>query len=620
MFSPVHSVGQPADDVSQPSTPACPLRDITQGENTPSTPATNFASACGKVLGGLLDFTPLNTLTRKVGEKRNDYAGFSAIVCQLFFVAVTGFSKNVIQSALRVGGPEMKKRHKVNASAQIVVAFLVELASRWEMQPDTNQIHMAFPTKVYVYELFLATMACQVLLVGCTYSYFVNTWNKHCPQIRLKKTMRFTKCDICVLSTEALDQARRNGGGNWETEAMTTIMRTLEDHYKDVDRSRGVYMQAKLLAITTPSAILVIAIDGSDQSSYSVPYFKQETKNTCKGWKMRMKLIGALVTGRLCHFFTIGSNWESGSNLTIQVLHSTLVELMKTSEATGTPLPRKLHLQLDNCSRENKNRFFIGYLNLLVSFGVFDVIEMHFGLKGHTHDEIDQVFSRCGVALRQTDAPTRTILGKHIVGGYKKNVASFPVLLTHLYNCGNLRDLLQDFMFTVPCVTKPQAFRLSRDPSDNIVKLQVQARGYENKWSAIDRAGVYVEGYMEIMRPGPLPDLRDMPPCPRKTVDEYTMKQHRNCFAAAEDRIRVVLQHSDEATTCDQAMLELEADAVDLEASSAVPCDWDFSMYNLPPRDLTLNLEGGEGGGFEPPAGGGGEPPAGGGGEQPAGL
>lgn len=38
----------------------------------------------------------------------------------------------------------------------------------------------------------------------------------------------------------------------------------------------------------------------------------QETKDTAKGWKMRLKLIGALVNGRLCHFFTIGSNWESG--------------------------------------------------------------------------------------------------------------------------------------------------------------------------------------------------------------------------------------------------------------------------------------------------------------------
>lgn len=91
------------------------------------------------------------------------------------------------------------------------------------------------------------------------------------------------------------------------------------------------------------------------------------------------------------------------------------------------------------------------------------------------------------MALRQTDAPTCAILGKQIVGSYKKNVSSFPVRITHLYNCGNLRDLLVNSMYTIPSVTTPQAFRLSRDPSDNIVKLQVQARGYEDKWSAIDR-------------------------------------------------------------------------------------------------------------------------------------
>ena len=48
---------------------------------------------------------------------------------------------------------------------------------------------------------------------------------------------------------------------------------------------------------------------------------------------------------------------------------------------------------------------------------------------------------------------------------------------------------------------------------------------------------------MEVMKPGPLPDLRDMPDCPRKAVDDNTMKQHRNCFAASEDRIRVALRH-----------------------------------------------------------------------------
>lgn len=58
-----------------------------------------------------------------------------------------------------------------------------------------------------------------------------------------------------------------------------------------------------------------------------------------------------------------------------------------------------------------------------------------------------------------------------------------------------------------------------------------------------NRSGDYREGYMEVMRPGPVPDLRDMPDCPRKAVDENTMQQHRNCFKASEDRIRIALRH-----------------------------------------------------------------------------
>lgn len=161
---------------------------------------TQFATACGRVLGGALSFTPHNTLTRGVGEKRkynttritkerepkrapvvkgiadivggtcfpqkkrrgetntccsrgcnitfgkvdgsierirstvpgwgkgqqrvrnifarscvqddkslslSDGAGFSAVVCNAFFVAVTGLSKNTIQSAKAPGGPGM---------------------------------------------------------------------------------------------------------------------------------------------------------------------------------------------------------------------------------------------------------------------------------------------------------------------------------------------------------------------------------------------------------------------------------------------------------------------------------------------------------------------------------
>ena len=56
---------------------------------------------------------------------------------------------------------------------------------------------------------------------------------------------------------------------------------------QDVQKSRQIDMQAKAFALENPDKLLVIAIDGSDQSSYATPYFSQATKDSCKGWKKR---------------------------------------------------------------------------------------------------------------------------------------------------------------------------------------------------------------------------------------------------------------------------------------------------------------------------------------------
>lgn len=74
-------------------------------------------------------------------------------------------------------------------------------------------------------------------------------------------------------------------------------------------------MMAKMVACATPHQLLCIAIDGADQSAFATPFFCQETKDTVRGWKMRLKLIGALVSGRMCMFYTLGTNWESGRSV-----------------------------------------------------------------------------------------------------------------------------------------------------------------------------------------------------------------------------------------------------------------------------------------------------------------
>jgi len=53
-------------------------------------------------------------------------------------------------------------------------------------------------------------------------------------------------------------------------------------------------------------------------------------------------------------------------NLTLTSLLCTLHEIVKKGQ-----LPRYLRLQMDNCVRENKNKYVLGFLALLVQRRIF---------------------------------------------------------------------------------------------------------------------------------------------------------------------------------------------------------------------------------------------------------
>ena len=68
-------------------------------------------------------------------------------------------------------------------------------------------------------------------------------------------------------------------------------------------------MAAKFRARTNPGEIVVVVIDY--QSSYGFPYFAQSDNGTVWGWKLRLELVRALVSGTRMQFFTIANNRES---------------------------------------------------------------------------------------------------------------------------------------------------------------------------------------------------------------------------------------------------------------------------------------------------------------------
>lgn len=55
--------------------------------------------------------------------------------------------------------------------------------------------------------------------------------------------------------------------------------------------------------------------------------------------------------------------------------------------------PSILFLQMDNCGSENKNKYTLAFLSYLLYLGYFKEIHLSFLPAGHTHEDIDQMFS-----------------------------------------------------------------------------------------------------------------------------------------------------------------------------------------------------------------------------------
>ncbi|CAM6082336.1 unnamed protein product [Calypogeia fissa] len=73
---------------------------------------------------------------------------------------------------------------------------------------------------------------------------------------------------------------------------------------------------------------------------------------------------------------------------------------------TFKALPRHLHLQLDNSWKDNKNQTVIAFYSQLVGRGVFQTITLSFLMVGHTHEDVDALFSRVGVKIHNREVST----------------------------------------------------------------------------------------------------------------------------------------------------------------------------------------------------------------------
>eukprot|EP00873_Tetraselmis_striata_P023583 jgi/Tetstr1/443847/TSEL_031801.t1 len=114
---------------------------------------------------------------------------------------------------------------------------------------------------------------------------------------------------------------------------------------------------------------------------------------------------------------------------------------------------------MDNTVRENKNRNVASLCNWLVSIGICDVIHLVFLPVGHTHERVDQIFSRISLALSRSSAYTIEAFLDLVAKAFSPT----PEIAELSFSLDFSEWLRPHFQDHIQDISKPHKFEFTRD-------------------------------------------------------------------------------------------------------------------------------------------------------------
>ena len=289
---------------------------------------------------------------------------------------------------------------------EAIVSFLFRIGvDCGERIPHKTEVHLPFHRKKEIYPIFLNEFKVLYLIIEPpTPQYFRRMWRAHCPEYKIMRTQRFSICGQCDRLKTCLREAILQGRDT------STIKEQRKLHLDFVFRERMEYHIKKDRARLNGSEYLSIIVDGADQSAFGLPHFTTKNKSQ-RGHALKVKLIGIIdhQVEKQLTLMTMTEEHATGANHIVEVIHRILCARRSQGQ-----LPPNFYIQLDNCSRENKNKYVLSLLEMLVSLGVFLSVEVGFLPVGHTHEDVDQAFSQTSARLPVNDAITLGDLHKEL--------------------------------------------------------------------------------------------------------------------------------------------------------------------------------------------------------------
>ena len=213
------------------------------------------------------------------------------------------------------------------------------------------------------------------------YPAFVNFWNKFFSYVKFPSRNYLDKCDTCLEIKELRQKTALN------QEKHEYLSKLLKEHNSIQQAERFAYKTRAEEGRRNPKNILSIIMDTMRMKM--IPHIFPFPKSMSS-----MNTLAVIIFGILNHsndsqcFYLHHAYWLEGANIIMFYLFQYILNYKRKGNS-----PAILIIQVDNSWKESKNRIIFATLAWFVHIGLFSRIELHCLIQGHTHEDIDQIFS-----------------------------------------------------------------------------------------------------------------------------------------------------------------------------------------------------------------------------------
>ena len=244
-----------------------------------------------------------------------------------------------------------KGMKKPGQSYNHALAWTEEYAKRFgDQMPDDDTVHLPDYKWRSLYRRLENEMVGARVPFPSYDSWYAMVRTK-LPHLRIRKYKRFSKCNVCSHLDMKIQKETGAARRKWED--------VKNDHNNWQMRERAKYSKHRkksLMSWEGKSKCLTLSIDTMDNSKTGLPGFARDPKEADNVGRLHTHVTGVICHGvgqKKCHLYTWFDRFPSGSDVVNTIIPDVISRLKG-------PLPPTLHLQMDNCWRENKNRYF-GY-------------------------------------------------------------------------------------------------------------------------------------------------------------------------------------------------------------------------------------------------------------------